>query len=253
MWHPRRAATDSFLPYFTAGQPLVTNQSTTDAMKSEGQNQSGEQNYGTIIPTPRFDEEAKATARPVMPLRRVNGSDIHTGLARGARSTILTANSWVRSLMITLALGTVIVALIALFANNETASPDSPPAINGAASVIGFEPATETLLRTEEMADTSNASAKSPRESQTRSGLPVRYEIRRDDSREEEHRGRDEVERDDEDDDDKEKIAKRARKEEKKRLERRRKEAEKLAERRRDAEKDGEPKPRLIGIYTEKP
>jgi membrane protein involved in colicin uptake len=220
-------------------------------MKNEGQNQSGEENYGTIIPAPRFDEEAKATARPVMPLRQANGSDFHTSLARGARSTITAKNSWARSLTITLALSAVIVALITIFANYETVSPDSPQATNGAASVIGSKAATETLIRTE-MADTSNAPAKTPRESESRSDLPVRYETRRDDWSEEERRGRDEDERDD-DDDDKEKLAKRARKQEKKRLERKWREAEKLAERRRDAEKGGEPKPRLIGIYTEKP
>jgi hypothetical protein len=59
-------------------------------------------------------------------------------------------------------------------------------------------------------------------------------------------------ERDDDDEWDEEKIAKRVRKEEKKRLERGRKDAEKLVERRHDSEKRGEPKARLVGIYREK-
>jgi hypothetical protein len=153
--------------------------------------------------------------------------------------------------MTTLVISTVVVALIALFGNDETnISSDSPQTISGAASVMGALPATQTLIPTK-MADAFNVPAKARRVSGSRNSLPISYEIRRDDANEEERRERDEDERD-EDDEDIEKQAERARKEKKKRLERRRKEAEKLAERRREAEERGEPKPRLIGIYTEK-
>lgn len=192
-------------------------------------------------------------ARPVVPLGRAGGYDFQTGSAHGARAGFLPArNRWAQALMLTVAIGAVVVALIALSGNNETeVSSNSPPTLNGAASVMGAERATETLIQTE-MVDASDAPSNAPRVPDGRGSLPVRYEIRRDDAGEEERRGRDEAARY-EDDDDNEKFARRARKEEKKRLERRRKEAEKLDERRRESEKGGESKPRLIGIYTEKP
>ena len=252
---------ESLLLYFLAGRAVATNPVTTNGMKKEGQNQPGERNYGAGLRAPRFNEEAKAAARPVVPLVRVNGSDSHTGDShirsrRVRRAIILNARSrWIQSMLVTLALGAlvvvVVVAAIALFDNNEkNVSSDSLQTNSGTASVMGALPATQILMQAQRV-DASDDPAKALRVSDSRNRLPVRYETRRDDWNEEEGRVHDEDKRDE--DDDKEKLAERARKEEKKRVERRRKEAEKLAERRRESQERGETRPRLVGIYTEKP
>jgi hypothetical protein len=171
------------------------------------------------------------------------------------QATILNAkNRGAWALMLTLALGAVVVALIAIFSKNETTvSFESPQTINGATSITGSEPATETLIQPNR-GEAANAPTKEPRVSDSRGSLPVRYEIRRNDTNEEERLKRDEDEQDEDEDDKQEQEAERARKEEKKRLERRRKKAEKLAERRREAEEERtERRPRLVGIYTERP
>ena len=248
---------ESLLPYFLAGRAVATNPFTTNGMKKEGQNQPGERNYGAGIGAPRFNEETKAAARPVVPLVRVNGSDSHprnshTRSRRVRRAIILNArNRWIQSMLVTLALGVVVVVVvIALFDNNEkNVSSASLQTTGGTASVMGALPATQILVQARRV-DASDDPAKALRVSDSRSSLPVRYETRPDDWNEVEGRVHDEDKRDE---DDKEKLAERARKEEKKRVERRRKEAEKLAERRRESQERGETRPRLVGIYTEKP
>lgn len=206
---------------------------------------------GTDLGTPRFDEQAKEAARPVVPLSQVDGTEFNTGSARRQRATFRgVSNGWPRGLVLILALAAVVAAAtaVAVYRNTSaTMAPDSPQAVNAATSTIATDSIAAPASTRPSEDDASDALSKSQRGFLPQSGSAVRHEPVKDNVAEDERR-----ERHDDDEWDEEKIAKRERKEEKKRLERGRKEAEKLAERGRDSSKRGEPKPRLVGIYTEK-
>src|SRR5215210_7059516 len=57
-----------------------------NAMKREGHNLPAGDNFGADITPPRFDEQAKEAARPVVPLERVDNTDFDTGSAGGQRA-----------------------------------------------------------------------------------------------------------------------------------------------------------------------
>ena len=217
------------------------------AMKREEFNLSED---GTDLGTPRFDEQAKEAARPVVPLSQIDGTEFKAGSARRHRAVLKT---WPRGLMLMLALAAVVAAATGVAVYRKTSAtmtPDSPQAVNATTSTIATDSIAGSASAKPAEDDASDALSKPQRGSLSRSAATtVSHESVRGNFVEDEQR-----KRHDHDDDqwDEEKSAKRARKEEKKRLERSRKEAEKLAERGRDSGQRGEPKPRLVGIYTEK-
>jgi hypothetical protein len=207
---------------------------------------------GTDLGTPRFDEQAKEAARPVVPLSQIDGTEFKAGSARRQHATL---NAWPRGLVLVLALAAVVAAATAVAVYRNTSvrmTPDSPQAVNAATSTIATDSIVGPVSTKPSEDDASNAQSQPPRGSLPQSGSTLRHESVRGDFVEDERRKRHDDHDDDDDKWDEEKSAKRARKEEKKRFERGRKEAEKLAERGRDSERRGEPKPRLVGIYTEK-
>lgn len=204
---------------------------------------------------PRFDEEAKEAARPVVPLSQVTSADFYgRDAAGGPRAT--TRYGWPHLVAIMLAVAAVaaVVTAAAIYRSSRTPAPAAAPqTVNettvapetGTAQSAPEPAAAERAPEPEPPSDAREngtaAPAQPARPAEARAEVPTRDEsedrVRKDDER----RAKDE-----------EKLAERARKEERKQAEREEKEAERLAEKQRDQGKREETRPRLVGIYTER-
>ncbi len=229
-------------------------------MKRKQHNLPAEDDAEATLVEPRFNEAAEEAARPVVPLSQVTSADVYGRVpAGGPYVTARYGRSGVpRGLAIMLAIVAVaaIVTAAALYRSaRPTAPAAAPQTVNGttvetepetvesapkpAAVERASQPATEPSSPARENGTT--ASARPARESEVRTEVSAREEpenrVRKDDER----RARDE-----------DKSIERARKEEKKQARREEKDAGRLAGQQRDAEKRGEVRPRLVGIYTER-
>lgn len=201
----------------------------------------------------RFDEKAKKSARPVVPLSRASSLNAR-GKGRGSSS---------RPRGLFLALGVVIAAAAlagGLYHENrqdnstpEVAravedSPAAPQAVVEAAATAAtdVEAAPEVATEAAGSAESHGEQAALPQRPRTHRSRSVGYAARSfyadddDDADERLEKAREEAD----------KRAERARKEAEKRSEQAREEAEERAERRREREKDRDRKPRLVGVYT---
>ena len=190
--------------------------------------------YEETLTSPRFDEETKASARPVIPLGP-------TRRARGAVHRFW--NTWPRGVVFILAIFIAVgVAATLMYKNSGTSAP-SATAPTVSETIIKAVPKTESLTSSTQPVRTRETETRAtPRKMlEPQSVLTVIDEPA--------DRDRQDVERRDNDE---ENISERARKEEKKRLKRLRKEAKELADYERDSEESDRPKARLVGIYTER-
>jgi hypothetical protein len=190
--------------------------------------------YEETLTSPRFNEETKASARPVVPLESTRG-------ARGAIRRVRYLWPW--GVLLTLAISVVVGIAASLIYRNSGASVPSATAPTVSETIIKAVPEPASLAPSNQ-----TARVREP-ETQTTSRKRMEPQSVLTVSDEPEDRDRKEIERRD---DDEEKISERARKEEKKRLKRLRKEAEELAEDERDSEDSDRPKARLVGVYTVK-
>lgn len=230
-------------------------------MKRQRDNFAAEDDSEVTLVGPRFDEEAKEAARPVVPLSQVRSADFYgRAMAGGPHAPARYGrNGWPRSLVIMLAVVAVAAAVTAaalyqsaktpapqasdettVEAGAETADKERVPAAAEKAS----EPAPESSSATRERENVARgngtaAPSQPAREAEPRVVAPAREEtlIRVGDD---ERRARGE-----------EKLTERARKEEKKQAKREEKEAERLADKQRGRDKREEIRPRLVGIYVE--
>ena len=201
-------------------------------MENERRNISAEDKFEGVRMSPRFDEETKAAARPVVPL----------GSTRGVGATVRRVRS-PRPLGVALILViTVVVGIAAslIYTNSGTGIPsDTPPTVSETVikSVLG----TASLSPTSQPVRAREFEAReTPRKRAGRPSVPAAHDEPAGRDWRDEGRGGD----------DEEKFAGRARKEGKKRLKRLRKEAGKLAGYERDAEEGDKPKARLVGVYA---
>ena len=232
-------------------------------MKTKVQNLQSSDDAGANLNEPRFDVKAEEAARPVVPLEVAVGG--YAGQARGRRVRGGRAmNAWPRGIL--LALAVVAVAAIGAFAlyrsgdrAQSTAAPQTlREASMGEAPEPAHEPvsaaASEAVSRTASTEpvrpDVAAAHVEQPGQPAARGDSPARDVAARDvrdvdvrrEAKASEPRERDQ-----------EMFTERTRKEEKRLAKQARKESEKLADERGDSGKSTERKPRLIGIYTERP
>ena len=211
-------------------------------MEAKGHNLAVEDDTDeATVTTPRFDEEAEETARPVVPLVRSVSDDASAGSASGPRVAVRTGrmSTWPQGLILILAVAAGVTAgATAVYLNTRSTVPSAAPQTSTEATVGG---APEPASTQPERSNVPGASAAAPRGSEARGGgQSVRDEPEGRDRKEAERRGRNE-----------EKLVEHARKEAERRLKEeeklaRREEAEKRAERGRDQEKRGEPKAQLF-------
>ena len=207
---------------------------------------------------PRFDEEAKEAARPVVPLSHVTRTDLYGGAMAGGPNvpTRYGRNGWPRSIVIMLAVVAIAAAVTAAALYRSTRTPAPAAAAPQTVNEATIEAEAETAERAPEpKAESSSvtperetvaresgtaAPVQPAREAEPRVVAPARVETLNRVVKDDERRARDE-----------EKMAQRARKDEKKQAKREEKEAERLAEKQRDEGKREEVRPRLVGIYVE--
>ncbi len=233
-------------------------------MKSH--NLAAEDDSEATLVEPRFDEEAKEAARPVVPLSQVTSADLYGGVqAGGPRETARYGrNGWPHGLAIMLAVFAVaaVVTSVVIYRSARTTAPTAAPQTVNETTVA---PETETARRAPEPAAVEKAAEPAPettsaapaRENGTRetgTAAPVQparaAEVRVETPAREEpekRAGKDDERRASDDD----KAVGRARKEERKQARREEKEAERMAEKQRDQGRREETRPRLIGIYVE--
>ena len=229
-------------------------------MNSKNYYTDAEDDTEATLVEPRFDEEAKEAARPVVPLSQVTSADLYGGVPAGGPhvTTRYGRNFWPHGVVIMLAIVAVaaIVTAAVIYRNarttapatapqtvNETTVETEPQTVESAPEPAAVEKATEPepSSATTARENGTTTPAQPARESEQRGEVTAR-EVREDRDREDdERRVKDE-----------DKSIERARKEEKKQAKREEKEAERVAEQQRDAEKRGEVRPRLVGIYTER-
>lgn len=235
-------------------------------MKSH--NLPAEDDSEATLVEPRFNEEAKETARPVVPLSQVTSADLYGRVPAGGphATNRYGINIWPHGLVIMLAIAAVaaIVTATVIYRSAPTTAPAAAPQTVNEATVEtkpeiverapepaavekatehAPEPSSATTARENGTAENgTTAPVQPPRESEPRSEVSARVEpehkVSKDDG---ERRAKDE-----------DKSIERARKEEKKQARREEKGAERVADQQRDAEKRGEVRPRLVGIYTER-
>ena len=228
----------------------VTNPSGAGVMESKKYYPQAEDDAEATLVEPRFDEEAKEAARPVVPLSQVKQADLYA--ATPSRMTARRGRSpWQSPLVIMLAVVALaaVVTAAAIYRSTRRTAPSAAPQTVNETTV---EPEPETVVSAPEPAPEQSTAAQArengtaapaappPRESEARAETPAREEPERSWHKNEERRDRDE-----------EKSAERARKDEKKEAKRKEKEAERTAEKRGDPEKREETRPRLVGIYVE--
>ena len=217
-------------------------------MKRQKYYPDAEDDAEATLVEPRFDEEAKEAARPVVPLAQVTQADLYAAVpphltARHGRS------GPPRGLTITVAVVALLAAatVAALYRSARTTAPQPAPQTLSRADDAPAEPATverapepvpEPPAATQAKENGTVSPAQPPRESEARVETPAREEPEKSWHKNEERRARDE-----------EKSVERARKDEKKEVKREEKEAERVAE--QQGEKREETRPRLVGIYVE--
>ncbi|HEY0376627.1 MAG TPA: hypothetical protein VGC87_06700 [Pyrinomonadaceae bacterium] len=231
-------------------------------MKRKRHNLAAEDDAEATLVEPRFDEEAKEAARPVVPLSQVTSADLYGGAtAGGPRVTARYGRiGWPSSVVIMLAVVAVaaVVTAVAIYRSARTPAPAAAPQTVNETTA---GPETQTVERAPEPAAVEKApesssaatarengtkengtaaSAQPAREAEPRVVPPAREETVKGVRTDDERSARDE-----------EKPAERARKEEKKQAKREEKESERMAEKQRDQGKREETRPRLVGIYTE--
>jgi hypothetical protein len=233
-------------------------------MKRKRANLAAEDDAEATLVEPRFDEEAKEAARPVVPLSQVRSSDLYGGAQAGGPRAISRygGSGWPHSIAIMLAVFAIaaVVTATVIYRSARTPAPAAAPQTINETRV---EPEPQTVERAPEPAAVERAPARESssatsarengtkengtaaqaepaREAEPRVVAPARAEIVNRVGKDDERRARDE-----------EKPAERARKEEKKQAKREEKEAERMAEKQRDEGKREEVRPRLVGIYTE--
>lgn len=203
-------------------------------METDRDNISAEDKFGEVLTSPRFDEETKAAARPVVPLRPTRNASGTTHRAR---------NAWSWGVVLILACFVAVGVAATLIYRNTVTSAPSATAPTVSEMIISAVPEPESLALSNPTAGVRElevrATTQRRREPLSAPTLPEEQPVDQD-WREVERR----------DDDDEEKISERTRKEEKKRLKRLRKETEKMAEYERDTGDNDKPKPRLVGVYT---
>jgi hypothetical protein len=223
-----------------------------------------EEDAEATLVEPRFDEEAKEAARPVVPLSQVRSADLYGGAQEAGGPRVMSrhgGSGWPHSLAIMLAVFAVaaVVTATVIYRNARTTAPAAAPqTVNQ--TTVAAEP--QTVERAPEPAAVGTAPKPEPssaaparenvaRENGTKENgtaaraeprvvAPAREEVVNGVGKDDERRARDE-----------EKLAERARREERKQAKRAEKEAERMAEKRRDEGKREEVRPRLVGIYTE--
>ena len=206
-------------------------------MKSKNFYTDAEDDTEATLVEPRFDEEAKEAARPVVPLSQVTSADLYAGApARRGRS------SWPHAMIITLAVIAVaaVVTAAALYRSNRTTATPTAPQTLSEASDVAPQPAAEQPAVRQAREDVTSAPPETPKEPEPRSIAAAREEPEKKWHKNEERNARDE-----------EKAMERARKEEKKEARREEKEAERTALKPSDEGKREETRPRLVGIYVE--
>lgn len=228
-------------------------------------NLAAEDDAEATLVGPRFDEEAKESARPVVPLSQVTRADLYGGVQPGGPRVISRygRSGWPHSVVIMLAVFAVaaVVTATVIYRNartttapaatpqtlNQTIVAPAPETVESAPEVAASERAPEPAREPSSAAPArgngtkENGTAAPAREAEPRVVAPAREETVTKIHKDDERRARDE-----------EKPAERARKEEKKQAKREEKEAERLAEQQRDEGKREEVRPRLVGIYTER-
>lgn len=201
-------------------------------METNRDNISAEDKSRATLVSPRFDEETRASARPVVPLGQTSGA---RAAVRNVRKTWL----WgvVLIFIISVALG---IAANLIYRNSGKSAPSVTP-MTARETVINAVPQPRATSPSDQpvRAREFETSVTSPRRMEPQNVLTAHDESGDRDWKEEERRDKEE-----------EKFAERARKEEKKSLKRQRKEAEKLADDERDSEESARPKARLVGVYT---
>lgn len=213
-------------------------------MKTNEHSTSASDNFEENLSAPRFDEETEAAARPVVPLRSVAGANFSPGPKHVMRATSGHARSvWPLGVMLALTITVVAgVVTILVYRNASRDVPSSTPQTANE-TIIEAKPgpvsASTSSQPVKAVVPVTQATARQKTEPE--SSLTVSDEPGRHGWKDVEHRERNE-----------EKFAERASKEEKKQLKRQRKESEKLVRHERGGENDDSPKPRLVGIYTER-
>lgn len=187
--------------------------------------------YEETLASPRFDEETKASARPVIPL----------GPTRRAREAVHRyGNTWPLGVALILAIFIAVgVAATLVYKNTGRIAP-SATAPTVSEMIIKAVPEHESLASSTQPVRAQEPEARTtPRRGrEPLNALTAHDETASREWKESERR------------DDEKKSAERVSKEEKKRLKRLRKQAEELAEFERDSGKSDRPKARLVGIYT---
>jgi hypothetical protein len=226
-------------------------------MKRKRDNLAAEDDAEATLVEPRFDEEAKEAARPVVPLSQVTSADLYGGAQAGGPRVMshYGRSGWPHSVAIMLAVFAVaaVVTATVIYRSARTTAPAAAPQIVNQATVAAEpepaesapEPAprpSSTTPATENGTKENGTAAQvePAREAEPRVVAPAREEIVNRVRKDDERGTRDE-----------EKLAERARKEEKKQARREAKEAERTAEKQRDEGKHEETRPRLVGIYVE--
>ena len=231
-------------------------------MKRKRENLAAEDDSEVTLVEPRFNEEAKEAARPVVPLSRVTSADLYAGVPTGGPRLMAGhgRNSWPRGLLIMLAVVVVaaVVTIAAIYRSagtnapaaapqtvNQTTVETEPEAADSAPepALVEREPEAAPSPATTARENGTAAPAQPERAAEPRAEVAAaaREEPVKKVGKDDERRARDE-----------EKWVERSRKEEKKLAEREEKEAERLTEKPRDQGKREETRPRLVGIYTER-
>lgn len=201
-------------------------------METDWHNISAEDKFEENLTSPRFDEETKAAARPVIPL----------GSTHGTRATVhRVRNTWPSgmALILTICVAAGIAAILIYRNFGKSLPTDTSPTVSeviikAVPEPASLAPSTQPLSALEPETRVTQPKRMEPQRVLTAPDEPVEQDWKEAARR----------------DNDEEKIVERARKEEKKRLKRQRKEAENLTEYERDSEESDRPKARLVGVYT---